>query len=146
MIATQFLEIFERDIPKLQEEIRAYKTDADMWKTPGQITNSAGTLCLHLIGNLNHFIGAVLGHTGYVRQRELEFSLRDHPREAMLKALDEVLPIVRKTLSNLTDSELEKDFPIEFLGHRKTIQVLIILVGHLEYHMGQINYHRRMLA
>src|SRR5688572_2211312 len=123
MTAPLFLEIFERDINKLKEEISLYKNENDLWKIEKQISNSAGTLTLHLIGNLNHFIGAQLGNTGYVRQREKEFSDRNVPREKMLKELDTLLPIVRNTLSKLSDADLQKDFPIEFLGKRRTIQV-----------------------
>jgi hypothetical protein len=146
MIANQFLEIFERDILKVQEEIRAYKNESDMWKTSESFTNSAGTLCLHLTGNLNHFIGAVMGQTGYVRQRELEFSMRDQSRESLLDGLTNALKMVRETLPKLKDGDFEKDFPIDFLGQRKTLQVMIILIAHLNYHLGQINYHRRMLS
>ncbi len=64
-------EFFERDIIKLKEEIVLYKDETNLWKVENKISNSAGNLCLHLIGNLNHFIGATVGNTGYVRQREL---------------------------------------------------------------------------
>lgn len=145
MTAPLFLEIFERDLNKLKEEISLYKSENDLWKIENQISNSAGTLTLHLIGNLNHFIGAQLGNTGYIRHREKEFSERNVSREKMLKELDVLLPIVKNALSKLSDTDLQKDFPIEFLGKRKTIQVLIILIAHLGYHLGQVNYHRRCL-
>ncbi|HEY6163252.1 MAG TPA: DUF1572 family protein [Bacteroidia bacterium] len=146
MTATLFLEIFERDIKKLKEEISAYKNEADLWKLEKGIANSAGTLALHLTGNLNHFIGAVLGKSGYVRERDKEFSERNAPREKLIAGIDSAAKAVHETMSKLQDADLAGDFPIEFMGQRKTIQVLIILVAHLNYHLGQINYHRRLLA
>ncbi|MEW6468078.1 MAG: DUF1572 family protein [Bacteroidota bacterium] len=146
MTAQLFLELFERDIVKVKEEIALYANEGDLWLVQGDVRNSAGTLALHLAGNLRHFIGAVLGNTGYVRQRDKEFSDRDIPREQLLAGLDDALDVVRKTLARLSDEDLSRDFPIEFMGRRKTLQVLIILASHLNYHLGQINYHRRLLA
>ena len=146
MTAQLFSKIFERDISKLKEEISLYKNERDLWKVKHEILNSAGTLTLHLIGNLNHFIGAVLGKTGYVRERDKEFSDRNISREKMLDDINNLILIVKDSLSKLSDEDLQKDFPIEFMGKRKTIDVLIILTTHLNYHLGQINYHRRILA
>lgn len=146
MTAQLFLEIFERDINKLKEEISLYKNEQDLWKTEKHISNSAGTLTLHLIGNLNHFIGAVLSNTGYIREREKEFSDTNVPREKMLHDLNEVLRIVKNILSKMSATDLQKDFPVELIGKRKTMQALLILTAHFNYHLGQINYHRRILA
>ena len=146
MTAQLFLEIFERDLKKIQEEILAYQNEDDLWKVEKGISNSTGTLCLHLIGNLNHFIGAVLGNTGYVREREKEFSNRNVSREEIIEGFNHASKIVSETLIKLNNTDLEKDFPIEFMGKRKTLQVLIILVAHFNYHLGQVNYHRRLIA
>ena len=146
MTATLFLEIFERDIKKLKEEISAYKNEGDLWKVEKGISNSAGTLALHLTGNLHHFIGAVLGKSGYVRERDKEFSERNVSREKLIAGIDSAAQVVQQSMSKLHDNDLSKDFPIEFMGQRKTLQVLIILVAHLNYHLGQINYHRRLLG
>ena len=139
-------ELFERDIRKIKEELSLYKNEADIWKTGKGISNSAGTLALHLTGNLDHFVGAVLGRTGYVRERDKEFSERNVSREKMISALDKTEETVKKTFASLKDEDLEKEFPIEFMGKRKTLQVMFILISHLNYHLGQINYHRRLLA
>ena len=117
-----------------------------MWIVKNGIHNSAGNLCLHLLGNLNHFIGATLGHSGYVRQRELEFSKKDIPRTQLLFEIDEVTALVKETLQKLTPSDLEKQYPL--LKHEQVVsteQMLLHLFSHLSYHLGQINYHRRLL-
>lgn len=139
-------EIFERDLLKLKEEISLYKDENNLWKTEKQISNSAGNLALHLIGNLNHFIGATLGHTGYVRERDKEFSDKHVPREKILAGIDAVIPIVVNTLKSLPTEDLEKDFPLEKHGTIiRTDFMLMHLLTHLEYHLGQVNYHRRLL-
>jgi hypothetical protein len=146
MTAQLFLEIMVRDIRKMKEEIGLYKNETDIWKlTPG-IGNSTGTLALHITGNLQHFIGAVLGGTGFVREREREFAERNIAKAELISGLDDAEAIVTKILGALPDEKLVQDFPIEFMGKRSTHQVLIILVSHLSYHLGQVNYHRRLLA
>jgi len=139
-------ELFERDLKKLQTEISLYKDEDNLWLVKEGISNSAGNLCLHLLGNLNHFIGTSLGNTGYVRYRDDEFSLKNIPRQDLLMNIDNCILIVHGSLQKLTDADLEKDFPLEFNGKIISTQhMLIHLHGHLTYHLGQINYHRRLL-
>ncbi|MFI5164824.1 MAG: DinB family protein [Bacteroidia bacterium] len=146
MIVSQLTEFYLRDLNKLKEEISLYKNENDLWITKGDVKNSAGTLALHLIGNLKHFIGAQLGGTGYVRQREKEFSDRNVPREKLLAEIGEVISILKKVLPNLKDQDLSKEFPVEFLGEKRSIgYILLTLSAHLNYHLGQINYHRRLV-
>jgi len=137
---------FEKDINKMMEEISLYKSESDLWILKGEIKNSPGALALHIAGNLKHFIGAQLGKTGYVRERDKEFSDRNVSKENLLKGLNEALEVVSTTLAKLSDQDLRKDFPIPFLEKtRPTIEILFILYGHLNYHLGQVNYHRRLL-
>ncbi|MBK8353423.1 MAG: DUF1572 family protein [Saprospirales bacterium] len=146
MLNLLLADFFERDMLKLKEEISLYKDETNLWKVENTISNSAGNLCLHLIGNLNHFIGATLGNTGYVRQRELEFSSKNIPRNELLSEVDKLIPIVVNTLKNLNDADFEANFPLEKHGQIvKTDYMLFHLLTHLNYHIGQINYHRRLL-
>ncbi len=138
---------FERDLLKLKEEINGYKNEAGLWVVKNEISNSAGNLCLHLIGNLKHFIGATLGHTGYVRTRDLEFSSKNVPRQRLNEEIDLVLTVVKETLAKLPAADYEKDFPL--LMQNQTVstgQMLLHLLTHLSYHLGQINYHRRLIG
>jgi uncharacterized damage-inducible protein DinB len=145
MITAALAEFYERDLLKLKEEISAYQQEADLWAVHGEISNSAGNLCLHLIGNLNHFIGATLGQTGYVRERDLEFSQKNVPRTDLLEAIDRVIPVVKETVGKLTPGELGKIFPLEKHGQVITTEYMLLhLLTHLNYHVGQINYHRRL--
>src|ERR1700690_4209536 len=90
--------LFERDINKLIEEINLYKNENDLWKIKEGISNSAGNLTLHLIGNLNYFIGATLGNTGYVRERDKEFSLKNIPRVQLVEDLKKANEVIKNTL------------------------------------------------
>jgi hypothetical protein len=138
--------IFSRELTKLKTEMDAYKNEAKLWHTREGISNSAGNLCLHLIGNLNHFIGATLGGTGYVRNREAEFSLKNVPRAEICIKIDDTIAVVNTTLDALTDEILNSEYPL-LLADQKFItkDFLLHLTGHLSYHLGQINYHRRLL-
>lgn len=147
MLTTILTSLFERDLNKLVDEIKAYHNESDLWVIKDGISNSAGNLCLHLIGNLNHFIGAIVGNTGYVRDRPAEFSLKDVPRSELLNNIEKLKPIIANSLSKLSESDLEKPFPVK-LGdvEYSTGFFLINMAGHLNYHLGQINYHRRLLG
>jgi len=138
--------LFNRDLNKLKSEIESYKDESRMWKVEKSIANSAGNLCLHLIGNLNTFIGAALGKTNYIRQRELEFSLKDIPKTELIKKIEETIAVVNTALSGLTEEELKNDFPVNIFDKKTSTEYLLIhLTTHLAYHLGQINYHRRLL-
>jgi hypothetical protein len=146
MLKDTLIELFERDLKKLATEINLYKDENNMWKTQHGISNSAGNLTLHLLGNLNHFIGATLGHTGYVRYRDDEFNLKNVLRADLLTNIDNCILIVKTTLNKLSAEDMEKDFPVEVFGKKQTtIFMLLHLTTHLSYHLGQINYHRRLL-
>lgn len=146
MIIQTLKTLFERDLQKLKTEINLYKDEDNLWIVQAEITNSAGNLCLHLLGNLNHFIGAALGNSGYVRHREDEFNLKNILRQDLLTNIDNCILIVNNTFSKLTAEDLVKDFPIEHQGKiTGTLQMLLHLYGHLSYHLGQINYHRRLI-
>ena len=144
---TQTLQLlFRRDLEQLKRELDLYQNESRIWHTEKGITNSAGNLCLHLVGNLNTFIGMELGKTGYVRHRELEFSLKDVPRSELLAKVDETMAVVENTLANLTTDQLAAMYPKEVFGKPMTTEYFLIhLATHLMYHLGQINYHRRLL-
>lgn len=146
MITEDLNALFIRDLTKLKTEIEAYQNEEMIWKTDKNISNSAGNLALHLVGNLSHFVGAILGNSGYIRNRELEFSLKDVPKTELIQQIEKATEIVTLTLQNLPAEDLVKEFPGEPLGYKMTTGYFLIhLSGHLSYHLGQINYHRRML-
>ncbi|MCB0525266.1 MAG: DUF1572 family protein [Saprospiraceae bacterium] len=146
MFLKTLIEFFERDLLKVKEELGMYKQESDIWLIPTGINNSGGNLVLHLVGNLKHFIGATLGSSGYERQRDLEFSSKDVPRQQMLEMLDETISVVTTSLERLSNADMEKNFPLE--KHGSTVSnthMLLHLLTHLNYHLGQLNYHRRLV-
>ena len=136
-----------RDLNQLKTEIESYQNESDIWAIQKGIANSAGNLCLHLIGNLNTYIGAQYGKTGYIRNRPLEFSLKDIPRVELLSKIEETIVVVDNALNNISEVELKKEYPLlVFKDKTSTGFMLIHLTTHLAYHLGQINYHRRLLG
>ena len=140
------IQLFDRDIEKLRLEIESFTNQENLWKTEGNISNSAGNLVLHLIGNLNHFIGAVIGNTGYVRNREAEFDDKKIDRKALLKMITDTKVVVSSSLESFNRKKLHDTYPIQVFGEDMTYEFFLIhLVAHLNYHLGQINYLRRIL-
>ena len=138
--------LFRRDLEKLRAEIDSYQDESKLWYVEKSIPNSAGNLCLHLVGNLNAFIGAEIGKSGYVRQRELEFSSKDIPKSELLQKIDDTIVVVDAALDTLTDEKFNEEYPIVVFKEKMlTGAFLIHLTTHLTYHLGQINYHRRLL-
>lgn len=147
MLQDVLIQIYKRDLEKLKAEIEQYSDEADLWKTNDGITNSAGNLCLHLSGNLDHFFGAVLGNTGYIRDREAEFSKTGVAKNELLEGINRTLHVVVLTLKTLNEADFENTYPIEVFGHPMTTEFFLVhLATHLNWHLGQINYHRRLLS
>jgi uncharacterized damage-inducible protein DinB len=147
MITTVLIDLYQKELDKLKEEISAYTNDELLWKIPEGISNSGGNLCLHLTGNLQHFIGATLGDTGYIRNRDAEFKLKNIPRQKLLEEIDNTKNLLVDTLEQVSKKELEGIYPIVVFGEPMTTEYfLIFLLKHFSYHLGQINYHRRLLS
>ncbi len=146
MLTDTLIKLFTRDLNALKCEVELYKDEENLWTVTKDISNCAGNLCLHLVGNLNHFIGATLGNSGYIRQRELEFSLKDVPKPELIKQVDNTITIVENTLKRLTEEDLQKEYKrCAYEDTMTTEYFLMHLAMHLAYHLGQINYHRRLL-
>jgi uncharacterized damage-inducible protein DinB len=136
-----------RDLASLQKEIAAYPDDNSLWATLPGTGNSGGNLALHVAGNLRHFVGALIGKSGYIRERDLEFSTKNLSREQVIEILDQCTREVQSALEACDESILKTDFPAEIKGtDRQTGAILMHLMAHLNYHLGQINYHRRILG
>jgi len=138
--------LYLRDLEKLKTEITSYKNEENLWKVSGEIANSAGNLCLHICGNLQHFIGATLSKTGYIRKRDEEFSRKNVAIRDLVAEIDLTIKTVQKTLNELNEEDLTKAYPINVFGNEMTTGFFLThLATHLNYHLGQINYHRRFL-
>ena len=145
MTPQELKELYCRELDNLHKEISAYTDENKLWIIGGEIKNSPGNLCLHVLGNINHHIGAVLGKNGYVRKRDDEFALKNIPREKLLADITATKAVVENVFGSVDAAELEKDYPAELFGKRSTEYMLTYFLGHLMYHLGQISYHRRLL-
>ncbi|MCB0687916.1 MAG: DUF1572 family protein [Saprospiraceae bacterium] len=146
MALQAIITLFQRDLSRLKKEISLYHNEHKIWCVENEIPNSAGNLCLHLVGNLNSFIGNVLGHTGYQRQREQEFQRKDIPRAELIQMVDDTIKVVTKALENLDENDLQNEYPVQVFEKKTSTEFFLIhLTTHLGYHLGQINYHRRLL-
>ncbi len=147
MLTTCIAAVLSRDLRALRREIEAYRDERDLWRVEPGIGNSAGTLALHLAGNIQFFAGTVLGATGYVRDRAAEFAQRDVPRMELLREIDAALAAVERGVARLPDAALSQPYPQPPGGFAVTTgDFLLHLVSHLTYHLGQVDYHRRLLT
>lgn len=148
MLAKDLAVLFERDLLKLKTEINAYTDEKNRWRIIDGTANAAGNLTLHLLGNLQHYIGHVLGGSGYQRNRPAEFSSKDVPLETLNHGIDTTIAVVVRTLGALQAADLDKPYPENVFDDRKDMTTgffLVHLLFHLGYHLGQINYHRRVV-
>ncbi len=148
MLISTVRTMLQRDLASFRQELEAYPDEALIWATPPGIANSAGTLALHAAGNLQHFIGARLGGTGYVRDRAAEFARHDVPRAELIAGLAQASGAVGTTLDGLDSAVLATEHPDSFTGGKRvTVGVLLVhLATHLTYHLGQVDYHRRLVT
>ena len=146
MLSEEIAEIFDRDLEKLRIEINSYTDETKLWVIEKNIKNSGGNLCLHLIGNLRQFIGNILGKKYYERNRDAEFSLKNIPKKDLLEMINGTMEIVAETFKSLKEEDLNNIYPVDVSDKPITAQFFMIsLIAHLNYHLGQINYHRRMI-
>jgi uncharacterized damage-inducible protein DinB len=139
--------VITRELRAMSRAIEAYPDDASIWRAiPGQ-PNTGGTLALHAAGNVQHYFGAVLGGTGYKRDRDAEFARRDVPRAELLRGLDAAIAAVERTLPRVSDDTLVAPYPEQIAKRTMATDVFLVhLATHLAYHLGQLDYHRRAVT
>jgi hypothetical protein len=136
-----------RELRAVKREIEAYPDDASVWRAVPGTPNSGGTLALHVAGNIQHFVGAILGRDGYKRNRDAEFARRDVPRAELLAGLDAAIRSVDRTLSALSPETLAASYPEPIATRTVNTQLFLVhLASHLAYHLGQLDYHRRAVT
>jgi hypothetical protein len=145
MLNSVLANFYARDLRKLIEEVNLFRNEEDLGRTRGAVKNPGGNLVLHIIGGLNYLIGATLAQTGYVRNRDQEFIIKGVERKILVAQLEELIPMINETLSALTVEDMEAEYPMFFDKPKtSTSYVLLQLLLHLNYHLGQVNYLRRI--
>jgi uncharacterized damage-inducible protein DinB len=139
--------LFVRDLESVRRELAGYHDDAGPWQPVPGLSNAGGTLVLHIVGNLRHFVGAVLGGSRYVRDREAEFAARGVPRAELDALVVATIAEVRSALTALDPARLDAPFPAAVRDvHPNTRLFLLHLATHLTYHLGQLDVHRRVVT
>jgi hypothetical protein len=147
MDITHLKTLLLRDLRGVKREIESYPDEASLWRVIPGTPNTAGTLALHIAGNVQHFFGAMLGRDGYVRNRDAEFARRDVPRAELLSGIDAAMSSVERTFSGIDEAALKKHYPEPIAKRTVGTDVFILhLATHLSYHLGQIDYHRRAVT
>jgi hypothetical protein len=146
MLNTILAQFYQRDLEKLISELNSFQDEKNIWRVTGSIKNSSGNLALHLIGGLNFLIGTHLANTGYIRDRDAEFTSKAVDRTFLTAQIQELSELIKKTLDALSAEQMESDYPIPFDGQTRPVSYLLVqLLAHLNYHLGQVNYLRRSL-
>lgn len=137
-------ELYLRDLGRLQSNLEETSED-HLWASTGGVTNSCGVLTQHLVGNLQHFIGAALGDTGYQRDRDMEFTKTGKTKAELIDDVENTKKMITDVFKQLDEEALSSAYPMKIPHDYSVYQFLLHLYGHLSYHMGQINYLRRIL-
>ncbi|MCI1187678.1 DinB family protein [Hymenobacter sp. DH14] len=146
MLLDTLRQLFARDLSRLHQEIEAYHDETQIWHIDKEIANSAGNLCLHLVGNLTTYISSTLGGVAYTRDRDGEFSLKGVPRAELIRQIETTREQVEQALSRLPADDLAAEYPLLVFDRKTSTEYFLVhLATHLAYHLGQINYHRRLL-
>ena len=138
--------VMVRDLKALRRALEVYEDEADIWKTPPGISNSGGNITLHLVGNIRTFVGAQMGGIAYERDRDAEFGRHDVPRAELLKLVDEAIKAVKDGLAKVREADLTRPYATPAGVTVDTADWLLHLVSHLAYHLGQLDYHRRLVT
>jgi uncharacterized damage-inducible protein DinB len=147
MLTATLTSIFRRDLAALRREVEAYPDESTLWVTRADLRNSGGVLTRHICGNLQHFIGAILGDSGYYRDREAEFAAPPTPRAELLDTLATTEVAVLGALSRLAPEQLAAPFPQAISGLEfRADDLLVHLAVHCSFHLGQVDMHRRLLT
>jgi hypothetical protein len=146
-ITAEIAALIQRDLTRLLQQLEAFPDEAALWQTVPGVTNSAGNLILHLEGNLREYVGRRLGGLSYLRQRDLEFTLSQVSIRDLAARIEELRGVIPQVIEALSPQQLEADYPDKVLGLTvSTRQFLIHLYGHLNWHLGQIDYLRRFVT
>jgi len=144
-LSEELANLFHRDITRLLQEVRAFPETAALWKTAPGVANAAGTLVLHLEGNLREYVGRQLGAIAYARDRPREFSARDVALDELVRRVEAVREMVPTVVRAIPDARLAAPYPEPYDGAVLSTQMFLIhLLTHLDYHLGQIDYLRRI--
>jgi len=137
--------ILLRDLTAFQMELEGIPEN-QLWVKAEGFPNAPGNLALHIAGNLQHFIGSVLGDSSYQRNREAEFNAHAGTLAELQQELTAARKAVEDVLPRLSAEDLAQDFPMAIEGRPMATQAFLVRIAvHLSYHLGQLNVLKRIL-
>jgi len=143
----ELMRLMVRELEGFQREIGLFPDDETAWRTVPGITNSAANLAMHVAGGLQHFVGTLLGKTGYSRNRALEFSRRLGSRAEIIAELDRAITSVREVMPRLSEADLSGEIGPPVIDAPVGVRIFLIhLCAHAAMHLGQAGYLRRALT
>ncbi|MGE0594268.1 MAG: DinB family protein [Vicinamibacterales bacterium] len=136
-----------RELDGLRRELEAYPDDDTPWRRLEAFPNSGANLALHVVGNLRHFVGGVLGGSGFVRDRQTEFARTSGARTELVALVDAARHDVVRTFADLAPAALDQPYPEPPAPLVVSTRLFLMhLCAHLAFHLGQIDYHRRAVT
>ncbi|TYP95329.1 Protein of unknown function (DUF1572) [Fodinibius salinus] len=144
-LTQDFRSLYKRDLDRLIDNLQS-TSDEQLWKSPEGISNSCGVLAQHIVDNLEHYINHGIGQTDYVRQRDREFTDTHRSKEKLISDIEQLKETLSAVFNAIEDNQLTQDFPVDIPFEASNHKFLLHLYGHLNYHLGQLNYLHRMLA
>lgn len=146
-VTSDLASLFQRDLARLMRQLESFPNDEALWRTPPGITNSAGSLVLHIEGNLREYVGRQLGNRPFIRNRQMEFGSQEHGKEELTRRVGALQDSIPRIVGALSREQMESEYPEAVLGAPiSTQEFLIHLYGHLNWHVGQIDHLRRMMG
>ena len=147
MITTILIDLYGKELDKLKNEINAYESDELLWKSVEGAQVTGGNLCLFIAGNLQHNIGAMIGDSGYIRNKEAELKARNVSRERLMEEIENTRQVVVDTLEQVSKSELLKVFPTKDFEEPVTTEYYLVhLLNNFSFNLGQMHMHRKTVS
>lgn len=147
MLTQTLVKLLQRELAAVRREIEAYPDEESIWAQVPGLPNTGGVLVRHLAGNLQHFVGTVLGASGYVRDRDTEFNGAPWSKARLIAEIDKTIAVVTAVLPTLTPEHLSRTFPQQIMQlELETADFLTHLAVHCGFHLGQLDYHRRAVS
>jgi hypothetical protein len=145
VIQSSLADYFRVMVQERVHELVSPLSSEQVWQRPFPYGNSIGNLILHLTGNLNYYIGAQIAGTGYIRQRDLEFSDGGKPKGELLKLFDDAIQITVATIEKQSDHDWSTPYYAERADGSTRFAQVLACAGHAYHHVGQIIYLQREL-
>src|ERR1700686_4245142 len=145
-VVSEFASRFENITAKLHKWVDPL-SNQQFWRNPYPYGNSIGHLVLHLTGNLRYYIGAQIAGSGYVRDRDREFTDAARAnKDDVLRNFDRAIQLVVDTIRKQATESWGSAYSAERSKETNRFAIVLSCAAHADHHLGQIIYLSRELA